>query len=1327
MKKRSNSIDVIGSFVQDEHGRIINDSLGESTSMAKTKHLDSSSQPRLEVTSSMTSSSSSSTCTSTMIDADHDHYGQQSNDHRRRTFIWTYPFIGNGHYRPSWSCGHAHDSQSSKSYGLIRSCGCCLLIVLVAIILLSLSIVLGFSLYLAIVTNLLTEQTFAYGMSGNFRIVSGDSFTIRLLNQTSSEFRRKATRYERIMEHILRHSLLADSLLYTEIYTFRQGSLLVFFRFYAQKLPMDHALAIQKSKTVINFGTIENVLLDDQVIMTRVKQVLSNSFRQQWSNATIDHSLQLDVESIKLSTFERLTEPQYRQRLKRKLENLINYEPESINRVDNEHQLPEHLDSYVDDKTTTTANPSLEDLTVTSFTNIEISTTLKPIREMITTIESSSNKTASISQVSIEDAWPTTNKPWIVKTDDKITTNDNDVNNVTKTKVTQTTMSKSENPVEQNDTSSQWTTKPTTTIASDDSVLMNNMTTFFQDIITLGHETTINKPAESREDSDDQVLNVVQTQSTLDQWNLSSQNDTIDGFLISSKPTMAAIDSQVKINKNSTDKILIVSKDSFDLYSLGNTNHTVSTLLDSVNITDDYDSDDGIENEFKLKPFSDMDEQISTATPTNSSVIISNKTDHVAALFIIENEFTQLESTTPIPTDLPTDHTTDDSVFKSPIPVLAYGTRISKKLNNHSKHNKSSHASNALHGSFYYYNSIDKVPRPIMRTTTTTTTTAAPRITCKVNEFACLNASHDRQCVRFEAICDRIIDCSDGSDELQCRCADYLLRDETHRHKLCDGVIDCADLSDETVTCGPRCREGMFVCHGLSNQCIEQSLVCDGNNDCLNGDDEQNCIALVDDQEQMQDKNIHFSMDNHNPKGVLHIQHQGVWAPLCFDSYDLDSDNWIDHRYENDSVEGNATSISISSMIQIDDMGQAVCKANYYVQLEKIDIVTIEKNSSLHNLTRFFAINSQLPSNSKPALSLWSSLFEKVECPGHKVARIECSTIECGIRPMSSKLQRRIIGGHSSSFGSWPWQVALYREGEFQCGAVVIDSQWLLTAAHCFYSTPGAFWTARSGVLRRGSLQKTLYEEIRRIDRVFIHPDYVDRGFINDIALLHLDRPLQYSKYIRPICLPDAEDSHIGRWNNQLCTTVGWGKLYENGRIFPDTLQEVTLPIISTEECRKRTLFLPLYKITDNMFCAGFKHGGRDACLGDSGGPIMCQKANGKWILLGITSNGDGCGRAGRPGVYTKVYNYLTWIHSIMAKGYRVGHGYESNPKTTMLVTGKQVDKPHWPGNNLAMHDKACESGHRCPLGKCLKRQQLCDHVIDCYEDSSDERYCFHY
>jgi len=68
------------------------------------------------------------------------------------------------------------------------------------------------------------------------------------------------------------------------------------------------------------------------------------------------------------------------------------------------------------------------------------------------------------------------------------------------------------------------------------------------------------------------------------------------------------------------------------------------------------------------------------------------------------------------------------------------------------------------------------------------------------------------------------------------------------------------------------------------------------------------------------------------------------------------------------------------------------------------------------------------------------------------------------------------------------------------------------------------------------------------------------------------------------------------------------------------------------------------------MFCAGFERGGRDACLGDSGGPMMCQRDDGKWLLLGITSNGDGCGRAGRPGVYTKVSNYLNWIANVTSE-----------------------------------------------------------------------------
>lgn len=66
-----------------------------------------------------------------------------------------------------------------------------------------------------------------------------------------------------------------------------------------------------------------------------------------------------------------------------------------------------------------------------------------------------------------------------------------------------------------------------------------------------------------------------------------------------------------------------------------------------------------------------------------------------------------------------------------------------------------------------------------------------------------------------------------------------------------------------------------------------------------------------------------------------------------------------------------------------------------------------------------------------------------------------------------------------------------------------------------------------------------------------------------------------------------------------------------------DTLQEVQLPVISTEECRRKTLFIPLYRITPGMLCAGLKDGGRDACLGDSGGPLVCSGSDNKYTLHG--------------------------------------------------------------------------------------------------------------
>ncbi|XP_072116359.1 transmembrane protease serine 7 [Mobula birostris] len=254
-------------------------------------------------------------------------------------------------------------------------------------------------------------------------------------------------------------------------------------------------------------------------------------------------------------------------------------------------------------------------------------------------------------------------------------------------------------------------------------------------------------------------------------------------------------------------------------------------------------------------------------------------------------------------------------------------------------------------------------------------------------------------------------------------------------------------------------------------------------------------------------------------------------------------------------------------------------------------------------------------------------------------------TIDCldGSDEMScdcgNKIQygNRIVGGSSAQDGEWPWQVSLHFSGSPYCGASVITKEWLLSAAHCFQgekmSDPRP-WMAHLGMSTQGNAR--FKSELKRI---LVHEYYNGRNFDYDISLLKLKTPWpdRLAPTIQPICVPSLAQVVP---NGERCWVTGWGQKQEMDNSDPTILQQAEVEIINQSLCRS-TYGL----ITPRMLCAGLLSGKRDACRGDSGGPLSCQeRVGGRWFLTGVVSWGHGCGRPNFPGVYTRVSKFATWI-----------------------------------------------------------------------------------
>nr|XP_008538754.1 PREDICTED: granzyme B-like isoform X1 [Equus przewalskii] len=181
-----------------------------------------------------------------------------------------------------------------------------------------------------------------------------------------------------------------------------------------------------------------------------------------------------------------------------------------------------------------------------------------------------------------------------------------------------------------------------------------------------------------------------------------------------------------------------------------------------------------------------------------------------------------------------------------------------------------------------------------------------------------------------------------------------------------------------------------------------------------------------------------------------------------------------------------------------------------------------------------------------------------------------------------------IMGGHEAKPHSHPymaWIQIMDEEMPSRCGGVLVQEDFVLTAAHCWGS-----WRERRKAMQTAA--------------------------------------------VRPLSLPRGQAQVRP---GEVCHLAGWGQVNPRGRL-SDTLQEVELTVQQDQVCKSQ---LDNYYNSTTQLCVGDPKEKKSSFKGDSGGPLVCKN-----VIQGIVSYGR-ISRTS-PRAFTKVSSFLPWLNKMM-------------------------------------------------------------------------------
>ena len=241
-----------------------------------------------------------------------------------------------------------------------------------------------------------------------------------------------------------------------------------------------------------------------------------------------------------------------------------------------------------------------------------------------------------------------------------------------------------------------------------------------------------------------------------------------------------------------------------------------------------------------------------------------------------------------------------------------------------------------------------------------------------------------------------------------------------------------------------------------------------------------------------------------------------------------------------------------------------------------------------------------------------------------------------------------------------PYMVALYRMltprfGQHICGGFLYipprrDAAFVVTSAQCIprraspcsYKAATGLWDLNDF---DAAQENGMVFDIVNIAR---HPGFSESTLSNDVALLKLKSVPTTQSSINLYNdanlqgLQDGAELTVLGWGSNSSTTRKQGKLLK-GQVEFEDLEDCQKAYAGDKSIRGRT-------VTSEMLCTVSTD--QDACLGDTGGPVVEEGDDVRTpdLAAGIISWGAGCAETGRPSVYTSIGAMRSWMDVTMER-----------------------------------------------------------------------------